>query len=59
MAAVRLGIISTADIGVAKVIPAMQRADQVDVVAISSRTAGRAEHAASAPGIEKALRQSG
>ena len=54
MAAVRLGIISTADIGVAKVIPAMQRADQVDVVAISSRTAGRAEHAASALGIEKA-----
>ena len=51
MSTVGLGIISTADIGVAKVIPAMQQAENIEVVAIASRSAGRAEEAAAALGI--------
>ena len=54
MASVRFGIISTADIGVAKVIPAMQQADGVEITAIASRTGDRAAEAADALGLPKA-----
>jgi predicted dehydrogenase len=43
---VRWGILSTADIGMRKVIPAIQRADACTVVAIASRDADRAAAAA-------------
>ena len=43
MTAVRWGILSTADIGMAKVTPAIQRASNCEVVAIASRTMDRAE----------------
>ncbi len=33
----RWGILSTADIGITKVIPAIQRAEHCEVVAIASR----------------------
>jgi predicted dehydrogenase len=46
MTAVRWGILSTADIGMAKVTPAIQRAANCEVVAIASRTLDRAEAAA-------------
>ena len=39
----RMGVLSTADIAVRKVIPGMRRSALVDVVAIASRQAGRAE----------------
>ncbi|MGA9160154.1 MAG: Gfo/Idh/MocA family oxidoreductase [Actinomycetota bacterium] len=51
---VRWGVLSTARIGVDKVIPATQRAARCEVVAIASREMGRAESAASALGIERA-----
>jgi len=54
MAVVRFGILSTADIGMAKVTPAIQQADNCEVVAIASRTAGRAEEAAGELGIPDA-----
>ena len=38
MRKVRWGILSTAKIGTEKVIPAMQKGDYSDVVAIASRT---------------------
>ncbi|MBU1227090.1 MAG: Gfo/Idh/MocA family oxidoreductase, partial [Actinobacteria bacterium] len=50
----RWGVISTADIGMTKVIPAIQRADHCEVVAIASRDAGRATAAAARLGIPKA-----
>ncbi|MFH2073582.1 MAG: Gfo/Idh/MocA family oxidoreductase, partial [Actinomycetota bacterium] len=50
----RWGVISTADIGVTKVIPALQHADRCEVVAIASRDAGRATAAAARLGIPKA-----
>ncbi|MCA9781923.1 MAG: Gfo/Idh/MocA family oxidoreductase, partial [Candidatus Eremiobacteraeota bacterium] len=43
---VRWGIISTANIGVAKVIPAIQKSAHSEVVAIGSRDAARARAAA-------------
>jgi predicted dehydrogenase len=43
---VRWGVLSTARIGVEKVIPAMQRADNLEVVAIASRDDVRARDAA-------------
>jgi predicted dehydrogenase len=52
--ALRFGILSTADIGLRKVIPAMQRADRVEVVAIASRDRARAEAAAAELGIARA-----
>jgi predicted dehydrogenase len=51
---VRWGILSTADIGVKKVIPAMQKGECCEVIAIASRDRGRAEQAARALGIAKA-----
>jgi predicted dehydrogenase len=51
MAKVRWGILSTADIGMKKVTPAIQRADNCEVVAIASRDADRAAAAASELGI--------
>jgi predicted dehydrogenase len=51
---VRWGVLSTADIGVKKVIPAMQKGECVEVIAIASRDRGRAEQTARALGIAKA-----
>ena len=45
------GIVSTADIGMEKVTPAIQRADNCDVVAIASRSIERATAAAAAAPI--------
>ncbi len=49
----RWGVLSTADIGVRKVIPATRAAARCDVVAIASRDRERAEAAASELGIER------
>lgn len=51
---VRWGILSTANIGVKKVIPAMQRGQCSEVSAITSRDLARARQAAMALGIPKA-----
>jgi predicted dehydrogenase len=51
---VRWGILSTADIGMRKVTPAIQRADACEVVAIASRDADRAARAAATLGIATA-----
>jgi predicted dehydrogenase len=51
MTKVRFGILSTADIGMAKVTPAIQRASNCEVVAIASRDADRAATAAAELGI--------
>ncbi len=48
---VRWGVVSTAGIGLEKVIPAIQRAPNCEVVAIASRRAGRARAAADQLGI--------
>ena len=54
MTGVRWGVLSTADIGMAKVIPAIQQAENCDVVAIASRSSDRAEAAAARLGISGA-----
>jgi predicted dehydrogenase len=51
MATVRWGILSTANIGVKKVIPAMQQAEHVEVTAIGSRDQARARMVADQLGI--------
>lgn len=51
---VRWGILSTANVAVKKVIPAMQKSDWVEVIAIASRDARKAEEVARALGIPKA-----
>src|SRR6202161_4826547 len=51
---VRWGVLSTAGIGVKKVVPAMQKGDWSEVTAIASRDLHRAEEAARALGIAKA-----
>ena len=51
---VRWGILSPAKIGVEKVIPAMQKGELTEVVAIASRDLGRAEAAAKKLGIPRA-----
>lgn len=51
---IRWGILSTANIGTKKVIPAMQRGQYCDVVAISSRDLARAQTEAAKLGIPKA-----
>jgi predicted dehydrogenase len=51
MSRVRWGIVSTADIGINHVIPAIQKAENSVVVAIASRAAERAEAAARRLGI--------
>jgi len=48
------GVLSTADIGLKKVIPAMQQGDLTRVDAISSRSSDRARAAADALGIPRA-----
>jgi predicted dehydrogenase len=54
MEPVRFGIISTAKIGVTKVIPGMQKSPHCRIEAIASRDLGRAKAAAAALGIPKA-----
>src|SRR5262249_7238182 len=54
MKPVKWGIISTADIGVAKVIPGMLKSKELEVVAIPSRNLKRAQEAARKLGIPKA-----
>ena len=54
MEPVRFGVISTARIGIEKVIPALQRARHCRVVAIASRERARAEAAAATLGIARA-----
>ena len=50
----RWGVLSTANIGLMKVLPAMQQGQYTTVTAIASRDIVRARKAASALGIEKA-----
>lgn len=54
MQKVRWGIISTANIGVAKVIPGMLKSEELEVVAISSRSLKAAKEWARKLGIPKA-----
>jgi predicted dehydrogenase len=54
MQKVRWGVLSTAAIGVNKVIPAMQQAEHCEIVAIASRDRARAEAAAHKLGIARA-----
>ena len=49
----RWGIVSTANIGVRKVVPATQKAERCEVVAIASRDAAHAERAAGDLGIPR------
>jgi predicted dehydrogenase len=51
---VRWGILSTANIGMAKVTPAIQKSAHSEVVAIASRDLGKAQAAAAELGIPKA-----
>src|SRR5208282_1889059 len=51
---VRWGVLSTAAIGVKKVLPAMQKGDWVEVSAIASRDLGKAEQVARTLGIARA-----
>lgn len=51
---VRWGVLSTAKIGTEKVLPAMQRSNLCDMIAIGSRDGARAEEAASALGVPRA-----
>ena len=53
MEPVRFGIISTANIGIAKVIPGMQKGRHCRIEAIASRDLGRARAAAEALGIPR------
>lgn len=50
----RWGILSTANIGLKKVIPALQRSERMQVVAIASRDPARAQRAAATLNIPKA-----
>ena len=54
MKKLRIGILSTANIGMAKVTPAMQRGQHTEVVAIASRTQATADAAAKQLGIPTA-----
>ena len=54
MKPVRWGVLSTAKIGLLKVIPAMQRAESCEIVAIASRDLDSARGAAESLGIPKA-----
>ncbi len=51
---VRWGILSTADIGLGQVIPAMQRGNYCEISALASRDQARARAAADRLGIAKA-----
>ena len=50
----RWGVLSTANIGLIKVIPAMQQGENITVAAIASRDLAKARQAAAALGIPKA-----
>jgi predicted dehydrogenase len=54
MTKIRWGVLSTANIGVAKVLPAMQRSALCDVTAIASRDLAKAQATAKQLGIPKA-----
>jgi len=54
MTKIRWGVLSTANIGVAKVLPAMQRGAHCDVTAIASRNLSKAQTTAQQLGIPKA-----
>ena len=54
MKPVAWGIISTANIGVAKVIPGMMKSDRLKIVALSSRKTATARRWAASLGIERA-----
>src|SRR5438874_11959782 len=54
MSKIRWGVLSTANIGVAKVLPAMQRGAYCEVSAIASRDLARARATATQLGIPKA-----
>ncbi len=54
METIRWGVLSTADIGLQKVIPATQKAQHCEVVAISSQSLEKAQQAATTLGIAKA-----
>jgi len=54
MSKVRWGILSTAEIGLQQVIPAMQRGEYCDMVGIASRSLDKAQAAAKQLGIPKA-----
>ena len=54
MTKIRWGVLSTANIGVAKVLPAMQRGELCEVAAIASRDLAKAQAAATRLGIPKA-----
>lgn len=51
---IRFGVLSTANIGLKKVIPGMQRGEHTAVTAIASRDLGKARQAAGALGIANA-----
>ncbi len=53
MRPVRWGVLSTAQIGLEKVLPAMMRSPLCEVVAVASRDAGRAAQAAGSLGIAR------
>ena len=55
MKPVRWGVLSTAKIGLLKVIPAMQQAESCEIVAIASRDLDSAQTAADSLGIPKAF----
>jgi predicted dehydrogenase len=54
MTKIRWGVLSTANIGVAKVLPAMQRGTHCEVAAIASRDLAKAQASAQQLGIPKA-----
>lgn len=54
MKKVRWGVLSTANIGINKVLPGMMQSEYCEVVAMSSRNLGKAEVAAANLGIPKA-----
>lgn len=54
MSAVKWGVISTADIGMKKVLPGMMKSPDIKIVAIASRNLKRAKAAAAELGIPKA-----
>ena len=54
MTKIRWGVLSTANIGVGKVLPAMQRGEYCELAAIASRDLARAQAAARQLGIPKA-----
>ncbi len=54
MTKIRWGIVSTANIGVAKVIPAMLKGEHIEIAAIASRDLAKAQQAAQKLGIPTA-----